>query len=101
FHVVEIFHRSLFAGRDDEALLAVHQWDLCYLLDGNEALVVLRSGADVDESAQAVVLAEMATRVFVARCAVFDLADSVEADERRLQAVAPQTERFLGGADCA
>ena len=57
--------------------------------------------ANVDEGAQAVVLAEMAARIFVARGAVFDLANGIEADEGGLQAVAPQAQRFLRRTDRA
>ena len=56
---------------------------------------------DVDECAQAIVLAEIAARCFVARGAVFDLADGIEANECRLLAIPPQAQRFLRRADCA
>jgi hypothetical protein len=43
---------------------------------------VLRSAhIHIDEGAQAVVLAEVATRVFVAGCVVSDVGDGFEADE--------------------
>src|SRR5580765_4099285 len=99
FHVVEILDRSLFAGRDDQALLAVHQWDLRDLLDGDEALVVLRCRANVDERAETVVLAEVAARIFVARGAVFDFADGLQANKSCLLAIAPQPQRFLRSTD--
>ena len=98
-HLVQIFHRSLFAGGDDQPLLADHQRNLGDPLDGHK--ILYRLGADIDEGAQAVVLAEIAARGFVARGAVFDLADRVHSDERSLQAVSPQAQRFLRGADGA
>ena len=63
---------------DDQALLAMHQRDLGDLLNGNECQVILGSGSDIDERAQAVVLAEIATRGFVTRGAVFDLSEHME-----------------------
>jgi len=50
------------------------------------------AGIDVDERAQAVVLAEIAARLLVARRAVLNVAHGVEADERGLSSVAPQAE---------
>ena len=58
-------------------------------------------GADVDEGAQAIVLAEIAAGGFVAGGAVFDFANRIEADEGRALAVAPQAERFLRSANGA
>src|SRR5580704_419793 len=100
-HVVEIFDRSLLASGNDQALLAVHQRNLRDLLDGDETFVVLGRGTDVNEGSQAVVLAEMATGIFVARGAVFDFTDRIESDERGLLAVAPQTQGFLRSTDGA
>jgi hypothetical protein len=62
-------------------------------LDGNK--VLHRFGPHVDESAQAVVLAEVTTSRFVAGRAVLDFSDSIEPDERRLLTVAPQPQRLL------
>jgi len=100
-HVVDVFDGALFAGGDDEALLAVHEGDLGDFLDGHEAEIVFGLGANVDEGAQAVVLAEVAAGIFVAGGAVFDFADGVESDKGRLAALAPKAEGFLGGADRA
>ncbi len=96
-HIIDIFDQAFFAGGDDQALLAVHERDLGDFLDGHEAQIVLGRGADIDERAQAIVLAEIAARSFVARGAVFDLADSLKPDEGSLLAVAPQTQ----GLDCS
>ena len=93
-HVVDIFDQALFAGRDDQPLFAVHQRNLGDLLNRNEAQVILGDGADVDERAQAIVLAEIAARGFVARGAVFDLAHRFQSDKRSLLAVAPQAQRL-------
>jgi hypothetical protein len=51
-------------------------------------------GVHVDERTQAVVLAEVAARVLVARRAVLDIAHRIEPDEGGLAAVAPQTQRL-------
>src|SRR5438270_1153248 len=56
---------------------------------------------DVDESAQAIVLAKIAARVFVARCPIANVRDSFEANKRGLASVAPEAVRLLGCSDCA
>src|SRR5271154_5301042 len=73
FHFAQIFYRSFFAGGDDQALFAVHEWNLGDALDGHEVLYRLRSY--VDEGTQTVVFAEVAAGRFFARRAVFNLAD--------------------------
>src|SRR5580700_6955322 len=97
FHFAQIFYRSFFAGGNNQPLLAVHERNLGDALEGHE--VFYRFGSYVDEGAQTVVFAEVAAGPFIARCAVLDLADGLEPDERRLLPVAPQTKRFLRGAD--
>ena len=64
----------------------------------------IRSGAagiHIDECTQAVVLAEIAARVFVASRAIADVADRIQADERRLPPVLPEPECFDSRADRA
>ena len=56
---------------------------------------------DVDEGAQAIILAEVAARGFVARGAVLNLADRVQADESCLLAISPEPQGFLGRANGA
>jgi hypothetical protein len=51
---------------------------------------------DVYKGAQAIVLAEVTARVFVARRAIADVRDGVETDKRGLASVAPNTVRLLG-----
>src|SRR5215469_4005531 len=97
FHIVQVFDGSFFARGDDEPLLAAHERHLGDALDRHE--VLYRLGPDIDKGAQAVVLAEIATRRFIAGGAVFNLAHRVQADERGLPAVAPQAQRFLCCAD--
>src|SRR5580704_5326824 len=97
FHFAQIFYRSFFAGGNNQPLLAVHERNLGDALEGHE--VLYRFGSHVNEGAQTIVLAEIATGRFIARCAVLDLAHGLEPDERRLLPVAPQTQRFLRGAD--
>ncbi len=98
-HVIDIFHRAFLAGGDDQSLFAVHERNFRDFLNRHEAEVILGFGSDINERPQTVVLAEMATRVLVARSAVLDLAHRVQADKRRLLTVAPQPQRFLRGAD--
>ena len=100
-HVVDIFDHALFAGGDDQALLAVHERNLGDFLDRHKRQIVFGRGSHVDESAQAIVLAEIAARGFIARGAVFDFTHRLESDERRLQSVAPQPQRFHRRADRA
>ena len=98
-HLLHVFDSSLFAGGDDQALRAVSERDL-----GLHRRLVIRvrgSGLDVDEGAQALVLAEVAARGFVARGGEGDGGDLVEADEGGLLAVLPQAHRFEGAADGA
>ena len=65
-HLVYVFDRSLFAGGDDQTLLAVHNGTLVSFLNGDATLLVIGDGMNVDEGAQTVVLAEIAARDFVA-----------------------------------
>src|ERR1700733_5698463 len=101
FHVIDVLHRALFAGGDNQALLAMHQRNLRDFLDGDKAQIILRLRPNVDESSQAVVLAEMATRLFVARRPILDLSHGVESNERSRLTVSPQAERFLCCANCS
>ena len=94
FMSFDVFDRALFAGGDDEALLALHERNFGDLLDGHEVLRLQRLGANVDESSQAIVLAEIAARVFVASGAVLDLANGIESDESGLLPVLPQAQRL-------
>ncbi len=56
---------------------------------------------DIDEGAQAIVLAEIAPGIFIARGAVANVGHSFQPDERRLLAVRPQTQSLLRGANGA
>ena len=59
-------------------------------------------GLDVDERAQALVLAEVAARGFFARASCTEMfAHGVEADERALAAVVPEASGFERRADRA
>ena len=97
FHFVDIFNQALFAGCDDQPLLAFHQWNFGDFLNRDQFFCWL--GANVDKSAQAVVLAEIAARGFIAGAAIFDPADGIKTYERCLLTVLPQAQRFFGGPD--
>src|SRR5579862_979615 len=56
---------------------------------------------DVDKGAQAIVLAEVAARIFVAGGPVFDFSNRLEPDERGARAIAPQAQGFCARANCA
>src|SRR5262249_26776484 len=47
------------------------------------------------------VLAKVAARVFIARGAVADVLDRIDANKSGLVAIAPEPQRFDGGADSA
>ena len=102
-HRADVFHLSLFAGRDDQAALAGLQRHL-RLEDrqrrGGIELVVI-SGFHVDEGAQAVVLAEVAARLFTAGGAIADLHHRIDADERCAMAVLVKANGFDARADRA
>ena len=91
-HLVDILHRALFAGGDDQPLrpdLERHlrlRWRL--------VVRVAHRGLDVDKRAQALVLAEVAARRFVARGLVQDLRARVQADKRAHATVVPQPSGF-------
>src|SRR4030095_314454 len=82
FHFAQIFHRSFFAGGNDQPLFAVHEWKIGNAFDGHE--VLYRFGSYIDEGPQTVVFAEVAAGRFIARRAVLNLADGLEPDERWL-----------------
>src|ERR1700730_12867232 len=54
---------------------------------------------DVDEGTQAIVLAEVAARVFVARCAIANVRDGFEADKCGLASIVPKAVCLLGRAN--
>jgi hypothetical protein len=56
-------------------------------------------GIYVDERAQAIVLAEVATSVFVARGVIVDICDRFQANEGRLLAVGPEPQGLLRGSN--
>src|SRR5207253_8045605 len=56
---------------------------------------------DIDEGSQASILAEIAPRIFVAGAAILDFADRIQAHERGLHAIAPETQGFLSRSDGA
>src|SRR5437879_2646655 len=72
---------------------------------GSMGVIVFRSFStsyiDVDEGTQAIVLAEVAARVFVARSAIADVRDGFETNKRGLPSIVPKAVRLLGCADCA
>src|SRR5437879_733611 len=88
-------------------------YDLGYLFhcsgavfcDGVGVMIVFRDLAarhiDVDEGAQAVIFAEVAARVFVARCTIAEVRDGFQTDKRGLPSIVPKAVRLLGCADCA
>ena len=98
-HVVDIFDQALFAGRDDQPLLPMHQRDLGDLLNGNEGHVILGNGADVDECAQAIVLAEIAAGGLVAGRSILDFPHCIQSDERGPLPFLPKAQRFDRSAD--
>src|SRR3981081_2904379 len=56
---------------------------------------------DVDEGTQAIVLAEVAARVFVARRSITDVRDGFQTDERAPPPIVPKAGRPLSWANCA
>src|SRR5580693_10127367 len=100
-HVVDIFDQTLFAGGDNQPLLAMHQRNLGDFLYGDKAHVIRRRGSYIDKGAQTIVLAEMAARLLVARGAVFYFPHSIQSDKRGLQPVAPQAQRLNRRTDGA
>ena len=93
FHLVDIFHRALFARRDNQPLLTLHQRHFCDLRDGDKILRLLGSLSPiVDEGSETIILAEIAARAFVARGTVFDLANRIKANKGSLQAITPQAQ---------
>src|SRR6185437_5812514 len=98
-HLVHILHRSLFAGGDDQALRALGQRHLGF--GGRLVIRVGRYRLDVNESAQTLVLAEVAARVLVTGGGEADGSHALQADELGLHAVLPQAHRLEGAADGA
>src|ERR1017187_6783065 len=98
-HFLDVLHRAFFARGDDQALRTGFQRNLGlrwpFVVDVNDV------GLDVDERAQALVLAEVAAGGFFARGLVIDVRAGVEADERRLPAVVPEAPGFQPRADRA
>src|SRR5204863_4694570 len=86
-HLLDVFDGALLAGGDDQALRAFLERD--FGLRG--ALIVGWNlvGLDVDERAQALVLAEVAARGFLARGLVLDVGAGVQTDEGGLAAIVP------------
>ena len=96
-HRVDVFDRPLFAGGDNQALLVGrlrhlrHELDWRGLrFDRHDVIAHL----DVDERAQAVVLAEVASRRLVARGAIRDAPHRFQTDELRTVTVVPQSAGF-------
>src|SRR5271165_3141549 len=102
-HVVHLFDGALFAGGDNQALLAGLEGDFCLdnLADGDEVVLGSIAGTYVDKRAQAIVLAEVTACVFVASGAIGDVANRVQPDEAGTAAVAIEASGLDGGADCA
>ena len=88
-HGVHVFHQSAIATVvDDQALGALGDGDLGSL-EANVFHRHARHQLDVDKRAQALVLAEIAARVFVAMRDVADLLDSFHSDEAGLAPHSP------------
>src|ERR1051326_7856257 len=68
-------------------------------LCGRPVIGIHYGGLDVDERAQALVLAEIAARRLIARGLVLNLRAGFETDERALAAVVPQAAGFECGTD--
>src|SRR5262249_1951830 len=125
-HVVHVLDRPLLARRNDQPPLVVGLRHLRDKLQRRSARGLVAGGwrlvtgrwrpltgvrrlatdrrvrhLDVDERAQAVVLAEVAARRLVARRAIGDAPYRVEPDEARAVAVRVQPARFDGRADRA
>src|ERR1019366_1358213 len=96
-HLFDVFDGALFAGGDDQALRACFQRNLGL----GRALIIQRNqvGLDVDEGAQALVLAEIAARGLFPRGLVLDVGAGVETDEAADAAVIPEASGFECGAD--
>ena len=87
-HLFDVFDRALFAGRDDQALGA--HFERHFGLHRRLVVDIDYIGLDVDEGAQALVLAEVAARGLVARGLVADVLAGVETDEGALAAIVPE-----------
>src|SRR5580704_10882182 len=100
-HIVDIFDLTLFAGGDDQPLLAMHQRNLGDFLYGNKALVVRGRGSYIDKGAQTIVFAEMAARLFVSGRAIVDFSYGIQSDKCGLLAIAPKSQQLCGRANRA
>src|ERR1700722_554731 len=100
-HIVDIFDLTLFAGRDDQALLAMHQRNLGDFLYGDKAHVVRWCRSYIDKCAQAIVLAEMTARLLVSGRAIVDFSHSIQSDKCGLLAIAPKSQRLCRRANRA
>src|SRR5215471_7395334 len=98
-HLLDVFDGALFAGGDDEALRALIERN--FGLRGATVIGGKRGGLDVDECAQALVLAEVAAGALVARGLVLNGAAGFETDEGGLAAVVPEAAGFARGDDSA
>ena len=87
-------------------------YDLDYLFHRSGAVVCSCVGVimfrglsacyiDVDEGTQAIVLAEVAARVFVARRAIADVRNGFQTDKRGLPFIVSEVMRLLSCANCA
>src|SRR4029077_19110992 len=87
-HRSYVFHLAFFAGGDNQALLALVQRN--FGLECRSLPVFGVAGLYVDKSSQAVVLAEIAAGVLVARGAIANALHRFGTDERGLVAVIEQ-----------
>src|ERR1017187_1819273 len=96
-HLFDVFDGAFFAGSDDQALRAGFEGDLG--LSG--ALIVQRNqvGFNVDEGAQALVLAEITARGLFAGGLVLYVGAGVETDEGADAAVVPEASGLERGAN--
>ena len=72
-HGADIFDLSFFAGGDDQSPFASLQRNLRFEYRQRRRGLKMVADIDVNEGAQAIVLAEIAARVFVARGAIANL----------------------------
>ena len=95
-HVLHVLHCAFLAGGYDQPLGACLERHLGF--HRGTILGIDQRGFDIDERAQALVLAEIAAGGFVARCFVGDLRDGVNANECGLPSVVPKAAGFESAA---
>ena len=99
-HGVDILNLAFFAGGDNKPAFALLQRNL-RLEDRQRRGLVDLSHTHVDERAQAVVLAEIAAGVFVARGAIADVLDGLDTDKRSAMPILVEPDRLDSRANRA